>query len=177
MKTSNQDNVLRKALQSIDEEARNTIFADDFEQRLMNDERLRKKKPTFRLVAAVFLTFILLSAISIAAIHIISTTVSHPKEEKLAESNNALQHGKEELRPVSFENLTLDSILNIVALRYKCTPVFHDQQLRHLRLSTTWQPQQPLSAFIDVINELNGLSLTQQGDTIHVSRKAMQRKQ
>ena len=39
------------------------------------------------------------------------------------------------------------------------------------RSATTWNEDEPLSAFLDSMNELDGLSFTQKGDTIFVEPK------
>jgi hypothetical protein len=49
--------------------------------------------------------------------------------------------------------------------------VYRDEQPRSLRISTTWNQSQPLSSFVGLLNELDGLRLTTEGDTIFVSYK------
>ena len=54
---------------------------------------------------------------------------------------------------------------------YGCTVVYRDAQPRSLRISTTWNQRQPLAAFLELLNELDGLRLITEGDTIFVSNK------
>jgi hypothetical protein len=49
---------------------------------------------------------------------------------------------------------------------------FRDDQPRNLRISTTWQPQLPLSVLVNVMNELDGFQLVVTDDTIFVEKKA-----
>lgn len=69
---------------------------------------------------------------------------------------------------VRFEGLPLDSILRVVSAHYKRAVCFSDAAADSLRLSTVWNCSQPLSAFIETINEFDGLRLTDREDTIFV---------
>ena len=68
---------------------------------------------------------------------------------------------------VRFEGLPLDIILRAVSVHYNRSVCFRDA-VDSMRLSTTWDSEQPLSAFIALINEFDGLRLTDRGDTIFV---------
>lgn len=72
---------------------------------------------------------------------------------------------------IRFENVRLDSMLSVVAKEYHRVLYFRDDQPRNLRISTTWQPQLPLSVLVNVMNELDGFQLVVTDDTIFVEKK------
>lgn len=72
---------------------------------------------------------------------------------------------------IRFENVRLDSMLSVVAKKYHRVLYFRDDQPRNLRISTTWQPQLPLSVLVNVMNELDGFQLVVTDDTIFVEKK------
>ena len=72
---------------------------------------------------------------------------------------------------IRFENVRLDSMLSVVAKEYHRVLYFRDDQPRNLRISTTWQPQLPLTVLVDVMNELDGFQLVVTDDTIFVEKK------
>ena len=123
-------------------------------------------------IAAVIIGFILMSGLAIAMIHI--SRSSGVQESRSSDSTFVQQYPspiEEGWDRTSFSNIRLDSLLTIVAKHYGCRVVYRDEQPRTLRISTTWNQSQPLEAFIVLLNELDGLRLTTEGDTIFVNNK------
>lgn len=152
-------------------------FAKQLAEQLKERDKGRDSLPNnpykwLRLVAAIFVGIILVSGIAIAAIHFSrssSVQVSQSGDNTLAvQSQSPVEESRDE---ASFNNIRLDSLLGIVATHYGCTVVYRDEQPRSLRISTTWNQSQPLSSFVGLLNELDGLRLTTEGDTIFVSYK------
>ena len=124
-----------------------------------------------RLVAAIFVGIILVSGIAIAAIHF---SKSYGFQDSRSSGNTLVEQYPSPVgggRGEAFSNIRLDSLLGIVATHYGCTVVYRDEQPRSLRISTTWNQSQPLASFVGLLNELDGLRLTTEGDTIFVSYK------
>ena len=125
----------------------------------------------FRRVAAIFIGMLIIGGIALAA-WMAAPKASHPDTEAttIVQKSNVSPSG-DEGGARSFTNIRLDSLLTIVAKHYGCTVVYRDEQPRTLRISTTWNQSQPLDAFIALLNELDGLRLTTEDDTIFVNNK------
>ena len=69
---------------------------------------------------------------------------------------------------IYFSNTPLDSLLSVVGAHYGRAVYFHDETLRRLRFTITWDSVQTLSTFLDNVNEFEGLQLKDERDTIYV---------
>lgn len=119
-------------------------------------------------MAAVFLGAVLLCGLAWAIIpHIIS---SHTDSPQPAQVNTPLPHseGQGAGAAVRFDDVRLDSILTVVSAHYGKTVSFRDEEAKGMKFIMTWDPDMPLSDFIDGLNLFDGLSLTLQRDTIFV---------
>ena len=151
-------------------------FAKQLAEQLKERDKGRDSLPNnpykwLRLVAAIFVGIILVSGIAIAAIHF---SKSSGFQDSRSSGNTLVEQSPSPVgggRGEAFSNIRLDSLLGIVATHYGCTVVYRDEQPRSLRISTTWNQSQPLSSFVGLLNELDGLRLTTEGDTIFVSYK------
>ena len=119
---------------------------------------LRRK----RRVAAIFVGIILAAGITVAAIHHAQNRPAQPPQSKAT--------------PVSFTNISLDSILSVVAPYYKKTVVFRNEAPRQLQLIMTWNPATPFDDFVRRLNAFDGLSLTMQHDTLFVEANSADEK-
>lgn len=119
--------------------------------------------------AAVFLGIVLVSGIAIAA------WLASPKPTASTSSQperlEASLPPSEEMKARAFDNTPLADIMAVVAKHYGHHVAFANDSLRQLRITTTWNEDEPLSAFLENMNELDGLSFTQKGDTIFVEPK------
>ena len=119
--------------------------------------------------AAVFLGIVLVSGIAIAA------WLASPKPTASTSSQperlEASLPPSEEMTARAFDNTPLVDIMGVVAKHYGHHVAFANDSLRQLRITTTWNEDEPLSAFLENMNELDGLSFTQKGDTIFVEPK------
>ncbi len=119
--------------------------------------------------AAVFLGIVLVSGIAIAA------WLASPKPTANTSSQperlEASLPPSEEMTARAFDNTPLADIMAVVAKHYGHHVAFANDSLRQLRITTTWNEDEPLSAFLENMNELDGLSFTQKGDTIFVEPK------
>ena len=119
--------------------------------------------------AAVFLGIVLVSGIAIAAwLASPKPTVSTSSQPERLEASLP---PSEEMKARAFDNTPLADIMAVVAKHYGHHVAFANDSLRQLRITTTWNEDEPLSAFLENMNELDGLSFTQKGDTIFVEPK------
>lgn len=119
--------------------------------------------------AAVFLGIVLVSGIAIAAwLASPKPTVNTSSQPERLEASLP---PSEEMKARAFDNTPLADIMAVVAKHYGHHVAFANDSLRQLRITTTWNEDEPLSAFLENMNELDGLSFTQKGDTIFVEPK------
>jgi predicted anti-sigma-YlaC factor YlaD len=119
--------------------------------------------------AAVFLGIVLVSGIAIAAwLASPKPTVSTSSQPERLEASLP---PSEEMTARAFDNTPLTDIMAVVAKHYGHHVAFANDSLRQLRITTTWNEDEPLSAFLENMNELDGLNFTQKGDTIFVEPK------
>lgn len=119
--------------------------------------------------AAVFLGIVLVSGIAIAAW--LASPKSTASTSSQTERLEASLPPSEEMTARAFDNTPLADIMAVVAKHYGHHVAFANDSLRQLRITTTWNEDEPLSAFLENMNELDGLSFTQKGDTIFVEPK------
>lgn len=117
-------------------------------------------------IAAVFLGAVLFCGLAWAIIpHIIS---SHTDSPQPAQVSTPLPRSGGEESSVRFDDVRLDSILTVVSAHYGKAVSFRDEEAKGMKFIMTWDPDMPLSDFIDGLNLFDGLSLTLQRDTIFV---------
>ena len=119
-------------------------------------------------IAAVFLGAVLLCGLAWAIIpHIISSHTDSPQSAQVTTplTHREGQGGGSSLR---FDDVRLDSILTVVSAHYGKAVSFRDEEAKSMKFIMTWDPDRPLSDFIDGLNLFDGLSLTLQRDTIFV---------
>ena len=175
------DQALKEALHRIDVEAQQTTFSDDFEKRLMDqyeatmhhegEHKVVKMKRRIR-IAAACIALLVISGLAYAVLY--KALSESPTAMEIVNTNTISETDgmKTNRSPViRFENVRLDSMLSVVAKEYHRVLYFRDDQPRNLRISTTWQPQLPLSVLINVMNELDGFQLVVTDDTIFVEKK------
>ena len=175
------DQALKEALHRIDVEAQQTTFSDDFEKRLMDkydatmlnheENKVVKMKRRIR-IAAACIALLVVSGLAYAVLYK-AMSKSSANTEMTSTNVVSEKNGMEtnEIPVIRFENVRLDSMLSVVAKEYHRVLYFRDDQPRNLRISTTWQPQLPLSVLVNVMNELDGFMLVVTDDTIFVEKK------
>lgn len=121
---------------------------------------------SLRKIAAMFIAAVLISGLAYAAYRVLSPI----KTPQLTEATTPSLTGKAGggSSSISFSNLSLDSILRVVAAHYDCEVCFRDTTLQALRLSTVWDTEDSLAVFLQTLNEFDGLRLTDEHDTIFV---------
>ena len=122
-------------------------------------------------VAAMFIGILLVSGIAIAAVlWIASPSPSKGGDVESPVSCNQTPPLLEGLgETVHFSNTPLDSILSVVSHHYYHYVYFRNDTLRQLRFTIGWDSSQPLSTFLNDVNEFEGLQLVDERDTIFVN--------
>ena len=174
MKQKNND--LREALRRSEPEVPqlSADFAKLLAEQLKERDKGRDSLPNnpykwLRLVAAIFVGIILVSGIAIAAW--LASPQPTASTSSQPERLEASLPPSEEMTARAFDNTPLADIMAVVAKHYGHHVAFANDSLRQLRITTTWNEDGPLSAFLENMNELDGLSFTQKGDTIFVEPK------
>jgi hypothetical protein len=123
-------------------------------------------------IAAVFLGAVLLSGLVYATIHLLSSS-SAPEDATTGTAFETSEAPTGTVRgaPVRFDDVRLDSILTVVSAHYGKAFSFRDEEAKGMKFIMTWDPDTPLSDFIDGLNLFDGLCLTLQHDTIFVEIK------
>jgi hypothetical protein len=168
------DGLLEDVMDNIDREPDAEIAWLRFVKRQESKTRPQRQWMKF---AAMFAGVIVLAGITFAAIHIIRNRSKQLMETTMTEGSQALNLKSQSTVPVQFSNAPLDSILAVVATHYDKAVSFRDEAPRRMKLIMTWQPDAPLTDFIERLNAFDGLSLSLQNDTIVVQTNEEEGKQ
>ncbi len=123
-------------------------------------------------VAAIFIAAAFVGGLAFAAYRVLVPQEVQQRTEVTTPSLTGRAGGESSL--VLFADVRLDSLLSVVAEHYCKTVFFGDKELKGLRIHTKWNPKDSLEAFIKSLNELDGLKLTEQRDTIFVQKGGVQ---
>lgn len=144
----------------------------EIDDETVDDEWKRLTRPSghkWLRVAAIFIGVLLLSGIAIAAIHIIQIRSEQPSETIVTAKSQTSNLRPQISEIVRFSNTPLDSVLSVVSTHYKRAVCFRNDTLRQLRFTIGWDRSQPLSTFLNDVNEFEGLQLVDDRDTIFVN--------
>lgn len=161
------DDALKQALVSIHDWA--APEADtDFEQMVM--QRMAAKKPglSWMKMAASFIGILLLSGIAVAAVYVSRNhaDAKRPVEAVQASPSDQADTEGAEALVIHFDNVPLDSLLGTVSRHYGKRVVYRNDSIRELRFLIEWNQNRPLSDFVTLINNFEGIHVSEEGDTI-----------
>ncbi|MBQ7571146.1 MAG: DUF4974 domain-containing protein [Bacteroidaceae bacterium] len=71
---------------------------------------------------------------------------------------------------VAFEGVRLDSIMLKIGAYYGRRVCFREAKMKSLRIHTKWNRREPLAVFIESMNELDGLRISDERDTLFVMK-------
>lgn len=165
---------LLEALHRQDEQARQMKISEGFTEKIMKkvqseESRLawKKENSIFRKIAAIFIAAAFLGGLVWA----IRPFLTSPKgEESHSPEVTAPLPLVEDNSLVLFADIRLDSMLSIVSRHYNKAVSFGDEQLKGVRIHTKWNREDSLAVFIENLNELDELQLTELRDTIFVQK-------
>ena len=121
---------------------------------------------------AAFIGILILSGITYAAIHMISSNTQSVQEQQTVAVENAQSStinaqlsepaDSTVLRPMVFENAELGTILREVAAFYQCEVVYKKEKTKHIRLFFTWDKKQSLDEVIEMFNKFERFHIRQE---------------
>lgn len=168
---------LLDALRRQDEKAQQMKLSEGFEERVMGSLP-KNRSPRLRLnrIAAIFLAAAFLGSLTWAISPLIRQKGKTPQSAKVTAPSLTRRAGGESGGGglLIFTDVRLDSMLAIVSQHYGKAVFFGDEELKALRIHTKWNREDSLAAFIENLNELDELSLTEQRDTIFVQKGGAQ---
>ena len=140
--------------------------ADELTDETITEEwwRLKHHRSPRLKIAASFIGLLLISGIAFAAYHIASGGKNQTEIVKIAQQ--PMQPTEVDGTVVRFDNVQLDSVLTIVATHYQKQVTYRNDALRHLHFHIEWNQAAPLSDFINLINNFEGIRLREEQDTI-----------
>ena len=129
-------------------------------------------------MAALFIGVLILSGITYAAIHMIS---SNPQSEQLDQTVavdntqpltiNAQQSASADstiIQPVVFENAELGRILQEIASFYQCEVVYKKEKTKRVRLFFTWDKKQSLDQVVETFNKFERFHIAKENQKLIV---------
>ena len=138
--------------------------------------RVRGGSSSLHRIAAIFLAAVFLGGLAWAISPFLRHMEKTPQSAKVTAPSLTRRAGGESGGGglLLFADVRLDSMLAIVSQHYGKAVFFGDEELKALRIHTKWNPEDSLAAFIENLNELDELSLTEQRDTIFVQKGGAQ---
>ena len=133
--------------------------------------KAKSGKVSFLKIAAMFIGVLMLSGIAYAAVHIIrgqETGVRSQETEVIVNTQHTthdIQQAADDstlTKPVVYEDVDLEHILNDVATFYHVEPVFKKAASKQLRLYFTWDKKQSLDDIIDTFNKFERIHITRE---------------
>ena len=129
-------------------------------------------------MAALFIGVLILSGITYAAIHMIS---SNPQSEQVDQTVavdktqpltiNAQQSASADstiIQPVVFENAELGMILQEIASFYQCEVVYKKEKTKRVRLFFTWDKKQSLDQVVETFNKFERFHIAKENQKLIV---------
>ena len=142
-------------------------------------QRIVSQKPKHRSwgwmqIAAAFIGLLMLSGITYAAIHIVSSSRSQQAVENQGDRSldSVQNHGPVPLilhsipEPKTFENVPLKDITAELASFYHIAIEVRNAETAVLRLYYPWNPQMPLRQVVEELNRFEKVNLTLTNDTL-----------
>ena len=133
---------------------------------------MQSKSPLLKMAAA-FAGILIISGLAFAAIMISHHDAGEqaPQTERTSptEQKQTVEEKEEKraaMRTVTFEDAELQQIADSLSAFYNVTPVFLQQQMRHLRLYYEWDQRSNISEVVSEINHFDHINITLQGDSI-----------
>ena len=125
-------------------------------------------------IAAAFIGLLMLSGITYAAIHIVSSSRSQQAVENQGDRSldSVQNHGPVPLilhsipEPKTFENVPLKDITAELASFYHIATEVRNAETAALRLYYPWNPQMPLRQVVEELNRFEKVHLTLTSDTL-----------
>lgn len=169
MKTQKTDEELWQEALSVFEDNREAVKPSPQEVREISQSESRAVSVLRRIAAAAVVVF-LIGGLAWAAMRF---TFPHPSLRSVSRDTIATTQADSKAAPTDstllFADARLDSLLTVVARHYGRTLCIQGEDVAKLRILTKWYVSRPLSAFVESMNEFDGLRLTDERDTLFVT--------
>ena len=132
-------------------------------------------------VAAMFVGVLMLSAFTYAAIHAVRahrTEVQQTTTEQMPTSQSAVGTPVTEMPdadstaveegPVTFDNVSLEDIINDIATRHQLQVEFRNEDARGLRFYFSLKPHEDLDSVLERLNMFESVNISKEGNSIVV---------
>ena len=162
-----------EALRRQRERAAGLPVSEDLEERIMETVRSGGTAVVlWQRVAAVAVALLVVGGLSLATVMIGRSRTADAEGESrdgiAAYTNN--ETGTKEEAVVLFEGARLDSMLTVVAGHYGRRVAFADEAMKSLKVHTRWNPGEALAVFVENLNELDVVRITDERDTLFVKK-------
>lgn len=179
MKTNDryEDTALRKVVTRQTEEKERTKLSDNFANSVM--QRIQHEQQAAAAERPAVIRYARYhKAAAVAAIALLVCGLSYAAWEYIIGSpqppvGNRAQSTAQPDSVVDFSNVRLDSILYRVGRTYGHAVHFNIEELREWRFQITWNPDKPLTEFVQLLNEFDGLDIAERNDTLFVNIQNM----
>jgi len=163
-----------EALRRQSERANGLPVSEGLEERIMQEIHSKTTiVALWRRVAAVAVTLLVVGGLSLAAVWI-GCSMTAEDAEVVGRDNIAAYEtckaGTKEDRVVLFEGVRLDSMLTVVAGHYGRRVIFADDEMKSLKVHTRWTPGEALAVFVENLNELDVVRISDEHDTLFVKK-------
>ena len=154
------------------EPARPTLIDEEWEkfERKHFPQARRFTMASWQRVAAVAVGILFVTGVALAAFYLFSThrlvSVTHHSQGTQLASTPKAPHSSS---IVVFDDVRLDSIVQVVASHYAKQVVWRNDTLRSLRFLLTWDREGTLDDFIALMNNFEGICLCEENDTITIA--------
>lgn len=132
-------------------------------------------------IAAMFIGFIFVSGIVLAAIRI-GIAVNQERQKQPETENTMVKRRTEaekqektlpaadttQTEPVVFDNVTIGRVMSEIAQHYNKEVVFRNDKVKTLRIYLKWNPQEPIEKVVETLNMFEQLSMELNDNTITV---------
>jgi hypothetical protein len=118
-------------------------------------------------MAAMFIGILMITGIAYAAYRAWGIGNIEPAIQESVKTER-LQSTETKSNIVRFDNVQLDSVLQVVAQYYNKMIVYRDDSVRYHRMLIEWNQAEPLASFILLINNFDGIHITETNDSLIV---------
>ena len=162
-----------EALRQQRERAAGLPVSEGLEERIMETVRSGGTAVVlWQRVAAVAAALLVVGGLSLAAV-VIGRSRTADAEGEGRDAIAAYRTGEAETKEeavVLFEGARLDSMLTVVAGHYGRRVAFADEAMKSLKVHTRWNPGEALAVFVENLNELDVVRITDERDTLFVKK-------
>lgn len=181
------------AVENADAEVTDELIESEWQRLAAQHPTRAAIVPLWRKIAAAAAIVVAFFGITIAAVqtNFFGLTKSDDKVENTKDDSQTVQDEKTEValdeitvgqiadtiapaEPRLYDNVPLEQILSDLAVRYNVTVEYRNADARSLRLYYDWQPDYTLDKVIEMLNNFESFSISQEGNKLIVESSSAQ---